>query len=112
MIPESDAGTAYRMYVNLLYRTRSAIRNDMEDMSLRRFALIIIAIFLVSSAAIYGAQNAKITVDKEGSYYYWFAYTGLNGKQVTTTPVSFTDKKSTIELPLVKDAVPKCTLFV
>jgi hypothetical protein len=77
---------------------------------LRSLILIIIALILVSSA--YGAQNAKITVDKEGSYYYWFTYSDIKGKAVTTTPVSFTDKKATIELPLVKDAVPKCTLFV
>ena len=77
---------------------------------MRSFILVIIAIILVSSA--YGAQNAKITVDKEGSYYYWFTYSDIKGKPVTTTPVGFTDKKATIELPLVKDAVPKCVLFI
>ena len=78
--------------------------------NLRYFILIVIALILVSSA--YGAQNAKITVDKEGSYYYWFTYNDIKGKPITTTPAGFKDKKTTIELPLVKDAVPKCTLYV
>ncbi len=78
-----------------------------------RISNIIIAfILLISSACVYGAQNAKITVDKEGSYYYWFTYSDINGKAVTTTPAPFSDKKTTVELPLVKDAVPKCKLFV
>ncbi len=93
-------------------RAKSAIRNPKSNRGsdLRYFILIIIALILVSSA--YGAQNAKITVDKAGSYYYWFTYNDVKGKPVTTTPAGFGDKKATIELPLVKDAVPKCTLYV
>ncbi|MCX6375663.1 MAG: FHA domain-containing protein [Armatimonadetes bacterium] len=79
-----------------------------------RFIIIgFLAATLALAAAVgYGAQTAKITVDKEGSYYYWFTYSDISGKQITTSPSKFTDKKTTAELPLVKDAVPKCTLFV
>lgn len=77
-----------------------------------RFIICFLLTALILPAAVYGAQTAKITVDKEGSYYYWFVYSDISGKQITTSPSKFTDKKTTAELPLVKDAVPKCTLFV
>ena len=77
------------------------------------FAIIIIAaVFLVLPFAALAAPTAAITVPAAGDHYYWFSYADVAGKQVTTTPRSFKDKKTTADLPLVKDAVPKCKLFV
>ena len=84
---------------------------EKEVISLRTIILITIAIILLSFAA-YAAPTAGISVPKEGDHYYWFSYSDINGKQITTTPRGFKDKKTTVDLPLVKDAVPKCSLFV
>ena len=74
--------------------------------------IILSLLVMLSAVAGYAAQTAKITVEEPGGYYYWFEYSDIAGKQVTTSPTKFSDKKTTIELPLVKDAVPKSTLFV
>jgi hypothetical protein len=66
----------------------------------------------MASSAGWAAQTASLTVPAAGEYYYWITYTDINGNQATTTPRGFKDKKTTIDLPLVKDAVPKSTLFV
>ena len=66
----------------------------------------------MASSAGWAAQTASLTVPAAGEHYYWITYTDINGKQATTTPRGFKDKKTTIDLPLVKDAVPKSTLFV
>jgi len=76
------------------------------------FAIIVTAVFLASASAAFAAPTAAIAVPAAGDYYYWFSYADVAGKQVTTTPRSFKDKKTTADLPLVKDAVPKCKLFV
>ncbi|MDI6829171.1 MAG: FHA domain-containing protein [Armatimonadota bacterium] len=72
----------------------------------------IIFLMLVFSASAAFAVTAPITVPSEGNYYYWFSYTDAKGDTIQTTPRSFKDKKTTAELPLVKDAVPKCKLYV
>jgi len=76
------------------------------------FAIIILAAFLASGSAALAVPTAAITVPAAGDHCYWFSYADVAGKQVTTTPRSFKDKKMTVDLPLVKDAVPKCKLFV
>jgi hypothetical protein len=61
----------------------------------------------------WAAQTADISVPKSGSYYYWFTYSDISNSKVTTMPSSFNDKKTTADLPLVKDAVAKnAVLFV
>ena len=66
---------------------------------------------LILSAALPAAQTATVTAPQAGDYYYWIAYNDVNGKPVTTGPVGF-EKKATVDLPLVKDAVPKSKLYV
>ena len=81
--------------------------------SLRPILSVGIAVILsLLPFAAYAAETAGINVPAAGDYYYWLDYTDVNGKQVTTIPSGFKDKKTTADLPLVKDAVPKCTLFV
>jgi len=75
-------------------------------------SFILILALALSVVAGHAAQTAKITVAKPGSYYYWFTYADVGGKEVTTAPAHFGDKTTTVELPLVKDAVPKSTLLV
>lgn len=61
----------------------------------------------------FAAQTSDISVPKSGTYYYWFAYSDINSSKITTTPSSFKDKKTTADLPLVKDKIAKNTvLFV
>lgn len=74
-----------------------------------RAIIILVLIFSVSAAF---AVTAPITVPSAGEYYYWFSYTDAKGNVIQTTPRSFKDKRATAELPLVKDAVPKCKLYV
>lgn len=77
---------------------------------MRSLLLITLAIMAIS-ATLPAAQTATVTAPKAGDYYYWIAYNDVNGKQVTTAPAGF-EKKATIDLPLVKDAVPKGKLYV
>ena len=77
-----------------------------------RISVIMAVIFVLSPIVAWAAATATIAVPKAGDHYYWFTYTDIKGEEVTTTPVSFDGKKTTAELPLVKDAVPKCRLFV
>ena len=77
---------------------------------MRSFILIILGI-LILSATLSAAQTATVTAPEAGDYYYWIAYNDVNGKPVTTGPVEF-EKKATVDLPLVKDAVPKSKLYV
>lgn len=79
---------------------------------MRFIVLAIITVLVASSIAAWAVPTAGISVSKAGEHYYWFVYTDLKGKQVTTTPRSFKDKKTTVDMPVVKDAVPKCKLFV
>jgi len=77
-----------------------------------RSLLLIIFLILALSSALFAAQTATVTAPEAGDYYYWIAYDDVNGKPVTTTPTAF-EKKATVDLPLVKDAVPpKSRLFV
>ena len=78
---------------------------------MRTIILVVIAVVLTAFAA-WAVPTAGITVPKAGDNFYWFSYTDIGGKQVTTTPKGFKDKKTTVDMPLVKDAVPKCSLFV
>lgn len=80
---------------------------------MRRIILVIIAtILILPPVAASAAQTATITVPEAGDHYYWFTYADVKGEQVATVPSGFRDKKTTVDLPLVKDAVPECTLFV
>lgn len=76
-----------------------------------RSLLLIMLVILVLSATLPAAQTGTVTAPKAGDYYYWIAYNDVNGKPVTSAPAGF-EKKATIDLPLVKDAVPKSKLFV
>lgn len=84
-------------------------RGGLGAMLMRSFLLA--GLVLISSSAL-AVRTATVTVPGAGNYYYWFEYEDADGASVTTTPVGFTDKKTTVELPLVKDAVPESKLFV
>ena len=77
---------------------------------MRSFILVVLAVVILS-AALPAAQTATVAAPKAGDYYYWIAYNDVNGKPATTAPVGF-EKKATVDLPLVKDAVPKSKLYV
>lgn len=77
-----------------------------------RSIILTIAIISCLSSAAWASPIANITVQEVGDHYYWFTYSDVNGKPVVTTPRGFKDKKTSIDLPLIKDAVPKSTLFV
>ena len=81
---------------------------------MRSIVFVVLAIILISaSMGAWAASTAGIVVPSAGDHYYWFVYTDINGKQVTTTPRGFKEKKTVADLPLVKDALPKlCTLYV
>lgn len=74
----------------------------------------LIAILLLTLALPYAsaAETAVISVPEAGNHYYWFTFTDVKGNPTTTTPVGFDDKKTTVDLPLVKDEVPDCALYV
>jgi hypothetical protein len=76
---------------------------------MRYLAIFVLIIASLTSCA---AQTAQIGVPKAGNYYYWLTYTDVNGKLATTTPCSFKDKQTTIDLPMVKDNPAKSTLYV
>jgi len=76
---------------------------------MRETILILLTICLAASATSAAVPTATINVPAAGEHYYWFSYTDISGKQALTTPKGFKDKKATVDLPLVKDAVPEGT---
>lgn len=66
----------------------------------------------MSCLTICSAQTAEVAVPKTGAYYYWFTYTDIGGKTVTTTPRSFKEKKAVVDLPMVKDTPAKSSLYL
>lgn len=79
-----------------------------------RFSIfsVVLLIFLFFTSASFAVPTANISVPPDGEFCYWFSYKGIDGGEVVTVPRAFKDKSVTVELPLVKDSVPKSTLIV
>lgn len=77
-----------------------------------RFIISVAVLILFIPGAAFGAATAVVNVPSDGEYSYWFSYKSLNGQDTVTIPQVFEGKKTTVDLPLVKDAVPKSTLYV
>lgn len=85
----------------------------MEEFDLRFTNLIIFTILLIfMQTIVFAAPTAVLNVPAEGDHFYWFAYKGIDGNNITTAPRRFKDKSAVIELPLVKDAVVPSTLYI
>lgn len=79
---------------------------------MRAMMLILLTMFLAATIpAAAAVPTATINAPAAGEHYYWFSYTDIGGKQALTTPKGFKDKKVTVDLPLVKDAVPEGTIL-
>jgi len=74
--------------------------------------IILLLLVMACPFKLLAANTGVIVVPAAGEHYYWFSYLDVNDKQVRTCPRGFKDKKATVDLPLVKDAVPECKLFV
>lgn len=78
-----------------------------------RSIFLIAAVIIFLPCTVWAVPTAGITVPKAGDYCCWFEYADIKGERVVTVPVCFKDKKTTVDLPLVKDAVPEsCELYV
>jgi hypothetical protein len=75
-------------------------------------AVLFILTVIAFSSASFAVPTATLTVSESGEYYYWFVYEGVDGNQKFSTPSCFKGEKTVVELPLVKDEVPSCRLFV
>jgi len=79
---------------------------------MRVLCALVFLVFFTLCCASCATETGSLSVPKVGNYYYWFAYKGSNGSDTVTPPRLFKEQKTTIDLPLVKDEVPNCKLFV
>ncbi len=74
--------------------------------------LFISILLCIAVPGVFAASTAVLTVPEEGYYQYWFKYKDINNKETYTIPQTISNKKATIDLPLLKDKVAESKLYV